>query len=198
LPWFLLLIPAGRPAIAGLGRQSRSQRQQRRDRQNGATKCVGIFRLLQCSPQCSLWVPPRRHGQKHTRSAWMAGSTPALCIAISRISSNAGPRRQASADPAARTRNTNPLHRRSATAPRGGVIRRLPAGRTSPYRVRKLPGAYLARRIVGPYTLIIRLPRFSPASNPISAFGVFSRPSMMSSWTFSLPAATQDCRSFRA
>jgi hypothetical protein len=32
-----------------------------------------------------------------------------------------------------------------------------------------------------PYTLIMRLPRFSPASNPISAFGVFSRPLMTSS-----------------
>ena len=31
------------------------------------------------------------------------------------------------------------------------------------------------------YTLTIRLPRFSPASNPISAFGVFSRPLMTSS-----------------
>jgi hypothetical protein len=32
-----------------------------------------------------------------------------------------------------------------------------------------------------PYTLIMRLPRFSPASNPISALGVFSRPLMTSS-----------------
>ena len=39
------------------------------------------------------------------------------------------------------------------------------------------------------YTLTIRLPRFSPASNPISAFGVFSSPLMTSSWTFSLPDA---------
>ena len=48
------------------------------------------------------------------------------------------------------------------------------------------------------HSLIIRLPRFSPARSPISAFGVFSSPSMMSSWTFNLPEATQDCRSFRA
>ena len=34
--------------------------------------------------------------------------------------------------------------------------------------------------------------------DPISAFGVFSRPSMMSSWTFNLPEATQDCRSLNA
>ena len=51
---------------------------------------------------------------------------------------------------------------------------------------------------VRPYTFTIRLPRFSPASSPISAFGVFSRPSMTSSCTFSLPEATQDCRSARA
>src|SRR5439155_26753388 len=48
------------------------------------------------------------------------------------------------------------------------------------------------------YTLTIRLPRFSPASNPIKAFGVFSRPLITSSWTFNLPAATQDCRSLNA
>ena len=48
------------------------------------------------------------------------------------------------------------------------------------------------------YTFTIRLPRFSPASKPISAFGVFSSPSMTSSWTFSLPEATQDCRSASA
>ena len=48
------------------------------------------------------------------------------------------------------------------------------------------------------YTLTIRLPRFSPASRPISAFGVFSMPSITSSCTFSLPEATQDCRSASA
>ena len=48
------------------------------------------------------------------------------------------------------------------------------------------------------HTLTIRLPRFSPASSPISAFGVFSRPSMTSSWTFSWPEATQPCRSASA
>ena len=51
---------------------------------------------------------------------------------------------------------------------------------------------------LGPYTFTIRLPRFSPASSPISACGVFSRPLMTSSCTFSLPEATQDCRSFSA
>src|SRR5204863_3106842 len=48
------------------------------------------------------------------------------------------------------------------------------------------------------YTRIIRLPRFSPANSPISALGVFSRPSMTSSWTFNLPEATHDCSSFNA
>src|SRR6202790_5676168 len=48
------------------------------------------------------------------------------------------------------------------------------------------------------HTLTIRLPRFSPANSPISAFGVFSRPLMTSSWTFNLPEATQDCRSVNA
>ena len=48
------------------------------------------------------------------------------------------------------------------------------------------------------YTLTIRLPRFSPASRPISAFGVFSIPSITSSCTFNLPEATQDCRSASA
>ena len=48
------------------------------------------------------------------------------------------------------------------------------------------------------YTFTIRLPRFSPASRPISAFGVFSMPSITSSCTFNLPEATQDCRSASA
>ena len=48
------------------------------------------------------------------------------------------------------------------------------------------------------YTFTIRLPRFSPASRPISAFGVFSIPSITSSCTFNLPEATQDCRSASA
>ena len=38
-----------------------------------------------------------------------------------------------------------------------------------------------ARKRRASHTLTIRLPRFSPASNPISAFGVFSRPLMTSS-----------------
>jgi hypothetical protein len=42
-----------------------------------------------------------------------------------------------------------------------------------------LPSQRLGLSLV--YTLIIRLPRFSPASNPIRAFGVFSRPSITSS-----------------
>ena len=37
------------------------------------------------------------------------------------------------------------------------------------------------------YSFTIRLPRFSPANSPIRAFGVFSKPLIMSSWTFSLP-----------
>ncbi|MGY4400454.1 hypothetical protein ACVIYL_001257 [Bradyrhizobium sp. USDA 3315] len=48
------------------------------------------------------------------------------------------------------------------------------------------------------YTFTMRLPRFSPASRPISACGVFSIPLMTSSCTLSLPEATQDCRSASA
>lgn len=51
---------------------------------------------------------------------------------------------------------------------------------------------------VDSYTRTIRLPRFSPASRPIRAAGRVSRPSMMSSVTFSRPSATQACRSARA
>jgi hypothetical protein len=58
--------------------------------------------------------------------------------------------------------------------------------------------AFLAAVALPNYTLIIRLPRFSPASNPISAAGVFSRPSMTSSCTLIWPEATQACRSFSA
>jgi hypothetical protein len=42
------------------------------------------------------------------------------------------------------------------------------------------------------YIFTMRLPRFSPASSPISACGVFSSPVMMSSWTLILPAFTHD------
>ena len=189
MPRFLLLTPAaGRSAITGLDRQSRRQRQKPCDRHNGATKCVGILRLLRSSSPRSLLVPPRRHAPKPTRSAWMAGSTPARCIAIFRLSSNAGPQRPASAAPAARTRNTDRRRRRSAAAPRGVVVRRQPLREAR-------PNSHAAFEY---YTLIIRLPRFSPASNPISACGVFSMPAMTSSCTFSLPAATQDCRSASA
>jgi hypothetical protein len=45
------------------------------------------------------------------------------------------------------------------------------------------------------YTLTMRLPRFSPASNPISAAGAFSRPSITSSSIFNLPALTHELRS---
>jgi hypothetical protein len=37
-------------------------------------------------------------------------------------------------------------------------------------------GTRFAQRSFACYTLIIRLPRFSPANSPIRAFGVFSRP----------------------
>src|SRR6185437_11705353 len=47
-------------------------------------------------------------------------------------------------------------------------------------------------------TLIMRLPRFSPASSPIKALGVFSSPLMTSSWTLSWPELTHDCRSLNA
>src|SRR6266436_5643298 len=60
------------------------------------------------------------------------------------------------------------------------------------------PGAPTKTMSARSYTLTIRLPRFSPASNPISAFGVFSRPLITSSCTFNLPAPTQDCRSLNA
>lgn len=49
-----------------------------------------------------------------------------------------------------------------------------------------------AERGLSHQTRTIRLPRFSPASRPISACGRFSRPSMTSSCTLSWPEATQD------
>ena len=48
------------------------------------------------------------------------------------------------------------------------------------------------------YTLTILFPLFSPASNPISACGVFSIPSITSSSTLILPDDTQPCRSLSA
>ena len=122
LPGFSSLTPsAGWPATTAAAAIRAKNSSAARPAQ-GDTTCAGtlwLWRFL----QRSFLAPPRRHGQQPTRSAWMAGPNPALCIAIFRISSNAGPRRPASAGPAARTRNTNPLRRRSATAPRGGVIR---------------------------------------------------------------------------
>jgi cysteine synthase len=47
-------------------------------------------------------------------------------------------------------------------------------------------------------TLTMRLPRFSPASSPISAAGVFSRPLITSSSTFSLPSLSHAPRSAKA
>jgi HAE1 family hydrophobic/amphiphilic exporter-1 len=84
-------------------------------------------------------------------------------------------------------------------AVRAGVLRRDPAVRELAQAAQGQSGG-AANDSAGAerYTLTIRLPRFSPASNPIRAFGVFSRPLITSSWTFNLPAATQDCRSLNA
>ncbi len=82
---------------------------------------------------------------------------------------------------------------------RAGVLRRDPAVRELAQAAQgQRGGAATDAAGAGRYTLTIRLPRFSPAKSPISAFGVFSRPLITSSWTFNLPALTQDCRSLNA
>ena len=88
----------------------------------------------------------------------------------------------------------------SSAAPRksSSIWGRRPSGPVSNKASRVLPLPVCGEREKHRYTRTIRLPRFSPANSPISAFGVFSSPSMTSSCTFSLPDATQDCRSASA